>query len=344
MKIAVFALLVCNLLSAQEIEPIREGQNILGFKVSHIPNDLLADSQGQESSWWKQHFTVKVEGAEHAMLGSYSLKNNALVFKPRFGLDQGTRYVAAFGQKKLTVEIPWLLERPKLVRSFPEKTIPANTLRMYLYFSQPMGLQNPYDFLSLLDESGRQIKDAFVEVKEGLWNEGRTRLTVFFHPGRIKRGVGPNQTQGELFKPSASYLLVADQNWKAASGRPLEKEVSISLDIQAPVREKIDPKSWEAAKLQKGIKFDTGRSLDTEMVNRKLTLLQDGKRVDGRWMINNEHLYFSATNNISSGSYVLSINPTLEDICGNSLLNVFDSPTKRVTATSEPYEIKFELK
>lgn len=57
-------------------------------------------------------------------------------------------------------------------------TVPQNMLRFYLYFSQPMSIDDPYKYLSLLHSDGREVHDAFVEFSQGLWDKDRTRLTV----------------------------------------------------------------------------------------------------------------------------------------------------------------------
>ena len=42
------------------------------------------------------------------------------------------------------------------------------------------------------------MSDAFLPLDADFWNDDRTRYTVFFDPGRVKRGILPNRQMGRL--------------------------------------------------------------------------------------------------------------------------------------------------
>jgi hypothetical protein len=69
--------------------------------------------------------------------------------------------------------------------------LPENQLRLYVHFSAPMGSKGGLDFIHLLDENGAEVEDPFLPLDAEFFNDDRTRYTVFFDPGRQKRGIAP---------------------------------------------------------------------------------------------------------------------------------------------------------
>ena len=75
---------------------------------------------------------------------------------------------------------------------FPSASVvPENQLRMYIQFSAPMGRRGGLDHVKLLDETGDEVDDPFLPLDAEFWNADRTRYTLFFDPGRQKRGILP---------------------------------------------------------------------------------------------------------------------------------------------------------
>ena len=64
-------------------------------------------------------------------------------------------------------------------------------LRFYIHFSAPMSATTSFDYVHLIDETGEEVTEAFLALDTDLWNSDYTRCTIFFDPGRVKRGVGP---------------------------------------------------------------------------------------------------------------------------------------------------------
>lgn len=88
--------------------------------------------------------------------------------------------------------------------------IPANALRWYVEFSAPMERGDVLTHIRLLDAAGRQVKGAFLEVPEELWDPSGTRVTILFDPGRVKRGVRTNLESGAPLVAGRRYKLVVD--------------------------------------------------------------------------------------------------------------------------------------
>ena len=123
--------------------------------------------------------------------------------------------------------------RPAVVRSpstvvthvYPSGDIvPANQLRMYLHFSAPMDWRSGYDFVTLLDDRGQEVADAFLPLDADFWNDDRTRYTVFFDPGRVKRGILPNKQMGRALEAGKRYTLLVKREWRDGHGLPLKEE------------------------------------------------------------------------------------------------------------------------
>ena len=54
------------------------------------------------------------------------------------------------------------------------------------------------DYVHLLDDKGKEVKDPFLPLDAEFWNDDRTRYTVFFDPGRQKRGIAPDRRHGPI--------------------------------------------------------------------------------------------------------------------------------------------------
>ena len=76
--------------------------------------------------------------------------------------------------------------------------MPENQLRLYIHFSAPMGLKGGLGYVHLLDEAGGEVRDPFLPLDAEFWNDDRTRYTVFFDPGRQKRGIRAERGDGPL--------------------------------------------------------------------------------------------------------------------------------------------------
>lgn len=160
--------------------------------------------------------------------GTYALDDEGLHFSPLFRFAADVSYVvrATVGGRRLeqafSAEAAAPREPPRVVAFHPSGgVLPANTLRAYLHFSRPMGTRDTARRVRLLDEAGREVPLAFVEIDEGLWDPARQRLTVLFHPGRIKRGVAPGERMGPPLVEGRAYRLVVDASIADAEGVPM---------------------------------------------------------------------------------------------------------------------------
>ena len=100
-------------------------------------------------------------------------------------------------------------------------TIPANTLRFYLTFSQPMARGQVRTAIRLVRSDGSVVDNAFLNLDVELWDHRQQRLTLILDPGRIKQGVGPNTRSGTPLKAGETFTLVVSGAMKSADGQPM---------------------------------------------------------------------------------------------------------------------------
>src|SRR5262249_11153664 len=140
------------------------------------------------------------------MLGTYRVADGVLRFEPRFPVTRGVRYRAVFDPNKLPnqavkharVTAEFTVPKPKqeattiLSQVYPTRDrLPENQLKFYLHFSAPMSQGDAYRYIRLLDATGKEVRQAFLELGEELWDPQGTRFTLLFDPGRIKQGLKP---------------------------------------------------------------------------------------------------------------------------------------------------------
>src|SRR5262249_37775739 len=129
------------------------------------------------------------------LAGSYFIDSGELTFRPRFPLAPGLHVRAIFqppGGETVEAEF----DIPKAAPPKPEayvshvypsgNTLPANALKLYVYFSAPMSRGNSWTHVRLLREDGTVVAAPFLELDQELWDRDNRRFTILFDPGRIK--------------------------------------------------------------------------------------------------------------------------------------------------------------
>ena len=242
-----------------------------------------------------------------AVLGSYAIHDGILRFTPRFPFDPGQRYDVRLDAARLpstsgAVPAPWRahpleasIELPAPVKRrtttviavFPSAAeVPENQLRLYIAFSAPMGLGGGSGYVRLLDETGRTVDDPFLPLDVELWNEDRTRYTVLFDPGRVKRGILPNEEMGRSMVAGRKYALVVDADWRDGAGQPLVAGFRHEFRVGPSEDHAIDPAAWRIEAPRGGtadpLVVSFPRPLDYGLLHRALTVSLRGTRGAGR--------------------------------------------------------------
>lgn len=318
---------------------------------------------------WQAFFRVAVGStSQPGMAGDYRVDGAVLRFTPMFGFDAGRAFSVTFHPAKIpgadTSEgwrqtpltmIVGIAAEPKTpsttVRQvYPSgATIPENTLRLYIEFSAPMGRGDALPHIRLMDESGAEVVDPFLPVEAEFWSPDRTRFTLFFDPGRVKRGIKPNRDLGRALIAGRRYALVLDSTWVDGSGAPLKEGMLRTFTAAAPVEQALDPKAWTIVSPAPGgrdpliVTFPW--ALDHGLLDRSLTVHGPVGPVAGEARIESHETrwQFVPAESWHAGVHVLEVAPHLEDPAGNRLGRAFEV-MERVAEPSKPAQLTFVVK
>ena len=284
------------------------------------------------------------------MLISLSQNGEDLIVKPRFALKAGAGYELTVVGETLRVVLPAPeATTPRMVSFAPSQAvIPANTLRLYLHFSEPMARGQLHEMVSLVTADGAPVASPFLSLETELWDPSQTRATLLLDPGRIKQGVGPNVSGGAPLQEGQSYRLTVSPQMRSAESVPLGQMTSIALRVGPPERRAITPETWEILKPSAGshtplsIAFD--RIMDSGAALRLITLqAPDGQRVQGQITSDGGGWSFTPEHPWHAGSYNIVVDPELEDVAGNTIGAPFDAAPGTIGTETEPVILTIEI-
>lgn len=345
------------------------------LEVQGLPADVVQrlTEISKSNGNWNDVFTLRVDSATAKdappVLGEYSLVDGKLRFEPRYPLQAGLSYRAAFQmkweegatQRSVTSSYGFNIPAPPasaptvVTQIYPSRNVlPENQLKFYLHFSAPMSQGDSYRHVRLLDGSGKAIELPFLELGEELWNSAGTRLTLLIDPGRIKRGLKPREEVGPVLEEGKSYTLVIDSAWPDATGKPLQAGFRKAFKAGKEDDRQPDLKRWVLSAPAKDsreplvVQFD--EPLDQGMLLRVLTIRRsDGEPVAGRIEIDREETrwQFRPEHPWQAAQYRLIADATLEDLAGNTLARPFEVDVVRPIETQarrEQMEVSFEVR
>lgn len=372
---------VCPASGADRSTPVSVNMTVKGkgehfFEATGLSSDELAAlaKLPKEDPAWQASLAVYAlanrkagVAGRPAMAGRYTVENGRLRFAPRYPLEPGVVYRAVYrsspsstGKDASTSTADFEIAAPQeskpteLTAIYPSsRRLPENQLKFYLHFSAPMSRGEAYEHLRLLDAKGRPIELPFLELGEELWDRDGKRFTLFFDPGRIKRGLKPREEVGPAIEEGKSYTLVVDAGWRDAAGRPLAAEVRKRFDVVAPDETPPDAAKWKLAAPAAGgrepLAVEFPEPLDHALAARLLSIERAGQPVEGEIAIGEQETRWSFTprDPWRQGSYQLVAGKELEDLAGNSLARPFEVDelrpvTKEVAAefVRVPFEVK----
>jgi hypothetical protein len=209
--------------------------------------------------------------------------------------------------------------------------LPENQLKFYIHFSAPMGRGEAYERVRLEKAGGEVVPIPFLELSEELWDRDGTRFTIFFEPGRIKRGVMLRDEVGPALVAGEQYVLVVDGAWRDANGTPLGEAFKKKFRAGPSDETQPDPKQWKVTAPKAGtrdpLSVDFNESLDHAMLERVLQVASStGEMVPGVIdVVRGETAWrFTPDDSWKSGKHELVIAGTLEDLAGNSIGRPFE--------------------
>jgi len=287
-------------------------------------------------------------------------------FLPLYPLDPGLEYDVVFDTSRLSradvprlpavkgvISLPAVVHAPSTVVAavYPDgDAVPENLLRMYVHFSGPMGQQGGLDHVALLDPRGREMPDALLPLDTELWNEDRTRFTLLFDPGRVKRDILPNRSLGRPLRAGDRFTLVVKKDWVDARGVPLLAEFRREYRVGAADERALDPATWRVAPPPPGARTPLTvtfpEPLDHGLLQRAIGVVRNGIAVPGELQIDERSTrwVFVPRDAWQAGDYTLRVLPILEDVAGNRIGRRFEemSPGEAVPEEGkEPIAIPF---
>lgn len=330
--------------------------------VHDVPMRLVVPPPGNGD--WPKFFSISVAGNDGTpMLGEYSVEagrngGKIIRFVPRFPLAPGVTYRATLPELKLeskfTVPIP-PRPAPAVVTSvYPSADeLPENLLRLYVHFSEPMRRGEAYDFIQLLDASGKPTPTPFLTLGEELWDETGKRLTLLFDPGRIKQGLKPREDLGPILEAGKTYTLVIDPKWRDAHGQNLQREYRRTFRAGKPADFGIDISQWTveppAAGARSPLVVHFPAPLDHALLHRMIAITRtNGSLIPGKVsVLDHEKTWrFEPTEAWRSGEYEIVVNRSLEDVAGNRVGQPFevDSVSSPLAKEEPPARRRFAIR
>ena len=313
--------------------------------------DLVEDSLEQQVQVVVDLSSVVTTG----MLGRYHMDGNDLLFEPLIPLTRGLTYNVVFKGNTIGVTTIPLADRANasaLLSVYPtQDTVPENMLKFYINFSKPMREGKSLEHVHLL-KNGTDTVQVFLDLQPELWSNDSRMITLWLDPGRIKRDLIPNRTEGIPIEKDNHYTLIISGDWKDKQGLNLGKDFATSFFVAS--RDSLSPdvmewhiitpheNSFEAVNIIFNESLDYGLLPDVmQILDEKRTSLR------GTWMLSKEEkgIQFMPELPWKSGTYTLQVEGILEDISGNNLNRPFDRDTY-TTTLKEPkafHEVQFTI-
>lgn len=207
--------------------------------------------------------------------------------------------------------------------------VPANHLKFYIHFSEPMRQGVFLEHCTLLDARSQPVPDPFREAE--LWSADRTRLTLWFHPGRQKTGVNLNEEFGPILRPDAGYTLRISGKWPSAGGIPLARDVEKKFHAIARTGRQLDVAEWRLApgtigtRIPLAVRFPA--PLDRALLLRCVRVADSGGHPLKGTVATAEHEQewrFTPDAPWAGAPHRLLAESILEDLAGNSLARPFE--------------------
>ena len=207
--------------------------------------------------------------------------------------------------------------------------LPANHLKFYIHFTQPMRQGVFLEHCRLLDEAGKPVLEPFRETE--LWSADGRRLTLWLHPGRQKTGVNLNTEFGPVLVPGRRYTLVISGKWPPDKGLPSGVDARKNFRTTERATQQLDIATWRTTAPRAGttkpvtIRFPA--PLDHALLLRCLRVVDaSGPEVDGK-AVTDEHervWRFTPDQPWTAAPHRVLVESKLEDLAGNSLARPFE--------------------
>ena len=324
-------------------------------EVTGLPKEALDRLRraNLDAKQWCNVFRVVVAGGtadEFAkrlpVAGSYAVTETGIRFTPQFPLAPGREYRAILHpdydptrpgagsaiEAALAVPKPPPGPRIAIAAVYPSgNRLPENTLRFYIQFTGQVARGDVYRRLKLVRDDGVEDRSPFLELEEELWSADGTRLTVLFHPGRVKRELVPREEEGPILEAGRTYTLAISADWEDLEGRPLLAGYRKTFTAGPAANRAVDPATWSLIAPRAGtdepLLVRLPEPLDHALLGRLVWVADAaGATVPGKLSVGGGErvLTFTPRSRWSKGDYRLVIDTRLEDVCGNRVGEAFE--------------------
>lgn len=286
------------------------------------------------------------------VMGSVTRTDETLTFQPLVPFISGQNYRAEWTntfavRQDLEFNLDANLANSPTVRFAPQAKLPANALKFYLHFSQPMEQGVFLERLRLLEADGKEVIGPFRETE--LWSPDGRRLTVWFHPGRQKTGVNLNEEEGPVLRENTKHTLVVASSWRSTSGVALGNDVRFDFQVGVADHEMPMMEKWQITAPKSGsreplaVRFD--EPLDPAMLASALSVHLGADLVPVEIEIDGLNWRAIPLQPWTAGSYELRADPNLEDLAGNNLTKPFEVDVSELPDTAGiPTKLAFEVR
>ena len=333
-KLIIFYLLLfyCSCKSSES----NSGKASVIWKDDHavgvsIPKDVIENLPPDSVQQYVQVRIAKHD--EPAIAGTYRLTTTELIFEPIIPFTRGMSF-EVFVRNHLVdhFNIEALSGATKLLAIYPRvDTVPENLLKIYLLFSHPMTEDHALDYVSLANEHGNSLPQSFLNLRQELWNDDRTILTLWLDPGRIKRGLHPNKLFGPPLQKGNRYQIIVARNWPDQQGRLLERQYVKKILVAG--RDTISPtvKDWTIiaphSSTKDSLVLDLHETLDFFLLQHSISCIGPDNRVL-RGIVsvsdNGSKFIFKPQDPWIPAHYKFRVESRLEDLAGNNLNRPFE--------------------
>ena len=270
------------------------------------------------------------------LIGTYSVASGELAFRPRFPLSPGLHVRAVYrppGDAPIEAEfdipkLPVPAATTRVVHVYPSAdTLPANALKLYVYFSAPMTRGGSWSHIRLVREDNTAVAAPFLELDQELWDRENRRFTILFDPGRIKRGLASLEEAGPSLEAGRTYTLVISRDWLDGRGAPLVEEYRKTFRVTPDDRTPPDPATWRVtaphANSTDPLVIRFPEPLDYALLQHEIEIAPP---IAGSVEVaaNETEWRFTPQQRWPRGDYKIVIHTDLEDRAGNHILRAFD--------------------
>ena len=308
----------------------------IGQRLAVVPSELMEASDNLRSV--------------QPIAGRFEFDQDAVCFIPRFPFQDGISYslLVDLAPEEGPSDDPevWTILRPvtqskpttAVVAIYPSADeLPVNQLKLYIYFSSPMseGWADRAVQVHRADNN-EPLDGVFLATEPELWDRQRQRLTLLLDPGRIKRGLAPNEEAGYPLMEGVAIIVTIDPKFRDSAGFPMHTGAERRYEISPAVRTWVDPTDWRCHFPRAGstdpltVEFD--RPLDHALLQHSIWVNdRDGRPLAGRGSAGpgERSWCFEPQSPWEEGRHLLIVDPRLEDLAGNSLIRVFDRDLTR---------------